>query len=633
MQVPSYDHKSDRRLLACISRTISPAERNYSISELECLSIVWAIDKFRSYLFGRKFIVETDHHALCYLMRIKNPNGRLCRWSILLQGYDFEIRYNAGANHADADCLSRFPQVASLRDMDREYFHDSMLQPSVLAYRATSVGSEEWPVETVEVTDMDFPNLAEEQREDEQWSHIIRTVESTGDHENQNSYVIHDNLLYHRSERNGEIFYALCIPTKRINEVLAVHHDCSTAGHTGRDKTYDRIRRNYFWKTMYADIRRYVDTCKECQAYKFGNQKRPGLYQPLPIPEKPFRDIAMDLIGPLKKTKSGNKYILSIVCRLTKFAFAWPLANIKDETVMKIFQDQFLFKYGICERLLTDRGTNLCSEYSENLYRSYGIKHLTTTAGHPECNGQVENFNKFVTTCVAIQGGVGKDHWDVCLAESVYAYNTSNNGSTKQSPYYLVFGVEPRGYLDNIFEAKELVEQPLARGEQIARIILARQKAREDIKTRQTKNMDRINKTRQDVSFNTGDRVLLQMKHLKLTKDGKLKPKFSGPYVVLKKIGPLTYRLAKAKGSYKSSVVHVKRLKLYKKRDSGSESEIETSSGSDADEEDNQLESETEAYWSEPKTPEPPKQTRPTRNRRQPKNLKEFVCYLYRLLN
>ena len=161
-----------------------------------------------------------------------------------------------------------------------------------------------------EETELDLPDLAKEQREDPQLSTIFGTIEGPIDHENQNHYIIHNNLLYRRTDKNGEVKYALCVPQTRVKDILVAYHDSLMAGHVGRNKPYDTIRRKYYWKNMYKDIQKYVNTCLQCQAFKTSNQKRPGLYQPLPIPNRPFSDIAMDLIGPLKQTKSDNKYIL-----------------------------------------------------------------------------------------------------------------------------------------------------------------------------------------------------------------------------------------------------------------------------------------------------------------------------------
>ncbi len=129
IQVPSYENRAEGQLLACTSRTLSTAEKNYSITDLECLAIVFSIEKFRPYLFGRHFLVETDHHALCYLMRKKSPAGRLCRWANYLQKFNFSIRYNSGKDHGDADCLSRYPIEAQPEDLDRDYFDE--IRPKV----------------------------------------------------------------------------------------------------------------------------------------------------------------------------------------------------------------------------------------------------------------------------------------------------------------------------------------------------------------------------------------------------------------------------------------------------------------------------------------------------------------------
>ena len=93
--------------IAYAGRDFNSAEKNYSTTEREALAVIFGIKKFEPYLYGRKFVLHTDHHSLKWLMSISDPSGRLARWSLLVQQYDFEIRHRPGAAHANADALSR----------------------------------------------------------------------------------------------------------------------------------------------------------------------------------------------------------------------------------------------------------------------------------------------------------------------------------------------------------------------------------------------------------------------------------------------------------------------------------------------------------------------------------------------
>ncbi|POM59836.1 putative Transposase [Phytophthora palmivora] len=95
--------------IAYASKINSEAESKYSITELECLAVVWAVKLFRPYVYGRKFEIVTDHAALKWLMTRTELAGRLHRWSLTLQEYEFEILYRGGTTNVVADALSRAP--------------------------------------------------------------------------------------------------------------------------------------------------------------------------------------------------------------------------------------------------------------------------------------------------------------------------------------------------------------------------------------------------------------------------------------------------------------------------------------------------------------------------------------------
>lgn len=101
--------------IAYISRKLLPRECKYSTVEKECLAIKWALDSYRYYLMGRKFILKTDHRALSWLGRMRDTNARITRWFLAVQPFDFEVLYKRGSQNCTADYLSRTPQVSEER--------------------------------------------------------------------------------------------------------------------------------------------------------------------------------------------------------------------------------------------------------------------------------------------------------------------------------------------------------------------------------------------------------------------------------------------------------------------------------------------------------------------------------------
>ena len=103
------EHNGTKMPVAYASRKLLDRESNYSTIEKECLAIVWAVEKFKNYIYGKEFVLQTDQQPLVYLRNMRNSNGRLMRWALTLQSYSFRIEYIKGTENVGADILSRCP--------------------------------------------------------------------------------------------------------------------------------------------------------------------------------------------------------------------------------------------------------------------------------------------------------------------------------------------------------------------------------------------------------------------------------------------------------------------------------------------------------------------------------------------
>lgn len=542
------------RAIAYGGRDLNAAERNYSTTEREALAIVEAIKKFRNYLYDRKFTIYTDHHALRWLMSIKDPNGRLARWALLIQQYDFTIVYKAGKLNSDADALSR-----------RSYAEI----PTLNAYDFAGV-----PIERIRQLQHDDAELAD----------LIAYLETSELPTNQNrarSFLLQGDKFY--LDENGLLFclwtpskrrrYDVCsqlvIPDALKHEILVWAHDDITAGHLGPQKTYGKIRTRYYWRNMFRDIERWCKSCVDCAMKKSPRNRHKAPLLPIPV-ENAFDRVAVDCLGPFPVSNAGNRYVVVFTEYLTRWPEAFAVPNIDAHTIASLLIDNILARHGAPRTLLSDRGTNFLSALVRAVCDLLNTKKVNTTAYHPQTDGMVERFNH--TLCQSVSMYVSRDQkdWDTHLPAVLFGYRVSPHDTTGESPFYLLYGREPRLPVDvsllppcnksnSISEHRARIVQTLEEAHAIAR----------DNIQRAQQNMKEIHdRSAQEPKFMVGDRVWVYTPKTKKGLSRKLMHHWHGPFRIVEKCSPVHFKLRTCDNRLVSVTVHTNRMKPYYDPDS-----------------------------------------------------------------
>ena len=290
------------RPISYASRTLQHHEKNYGITELEGLGVVWAVKHYRPYLYGHHCVVYTDHEALKSLLNTPQPSGKLARWGLSLQEMDLEIRYRPGKGNSNADTLSRSPVADASLDEPPPFQVIAVLQ----AEDHAKGGEAETDVIVAD------SSLAAEQRKDAELSELICYLE-TGtlppDEKKarefaltKSQYALVDGVLYLVEwEKSLKI-----IPPKACREKLSHEcHDGAFGGHLRENKVHGELGKHYWWSGMRGDIVKWCRACLVCATRHVGRSVKPPL-TPIPV-AGPFDRVGVDVIQYVK-SKMGNRY-------------------------------------------------------------------------------------------------------------------------------------------------------------------------------------------------------------------------------------------------------------------------------------------------------------------------------------
>jgi len=379
-----------------ISRSLSKAEKNYSITDLEGTALFYCITKLKSYIMGNphQTIIYTDHKPLLGLLKNKEPSSaRHTRWCLEVSMLNVDIRYESGKKNVVADALSRM----KLKD-----------DMKVLALKITHETNEDMVSKVIK----DFIN--------EKFTTI-----------NGEDYFI-DGNNYRK---------LITDVNERIKLILEAHN----IGHEGYYKTYQRLRRSHYWNDMVNDVKRVISKCEKCQLNR--PQPYPDPMESIPTEvEGPFTHLGLDIIGPLTKTRNNNQYIIVVVDYFTKWVEAEPTENITSYDVVKFLINIFA-RHGVPQVITTDNGVQFTSDMTKMFLNLYDVYVKFTTTYHPESNGLTENRNKEIGKLLRLLGKKNKD-WDEVLPSALWALRTTKNTVTNHSSFELVYGREDQQPFD-----------------------------------------------------------------------------------------------------------------------------------------------------------------------------------------
>ena len=384
------DNSGLDRVVSYASRALTNREKGFSTTEKEALAIVFATDQFRPYLLGRKFEVVTDHSALRWLHPVE-PKGRLARWVMHLQEYDFTVVHRSGSENGNADGLSRLIPLQRCTPTEPDTTPSSTtfattIQPSCNLQTAQREDARLKTVIDLKSSRMPKPPLFV-------WRHdsILKALWHCWD-----SLHIVDGMLV-KSDNPEKLLpeYSFVIPSQLVLSVLQGIHSSPFAGHLGLKKTLLRTKNRFFWPMMKKDIFHFVRSCPDCAQSKLDSSRNTAPLQPIQVSE-PFVFWAMDYMGPLPETPRGNKHLLVVMDHFTKWCEIFPTPDQKARTVAQTLVSSLFGRFGPPHIIHSDQGRNFESHLMHEVCQIMGTHKSRTTAYHPQCDGLVERQNRTI---------------------------------------------------------------------------------------------------------------------------------------------------------------------------------------------------------------------------------------------
>ena len=539
-----YPPRSAVEPVLFLSKTLNPAESRYWPTELEVACLVWTVRRIRHLIESSKQAtrVYTDHSATTSIvqqstLRSTNTdklNLRLVRASQYLSQFSLDVRHKPGKGHVVPDALSRLSGTTVERAPPSDQYEEGTLE-SLYAYNTT----------LIELDEGFKRRVMDGYIQDKQWANVLSMLQRTDDEDDGQSsakilrFTLNDGLIYHESGR-------LCIPnTKDLErEIFEMAHD--NHHHSGFHRACRRITETIYMRHLSRRLRLYIASCLACQKNQTVRHRPYGQLIPIHTPMDPFHTIAMDFVLALPLIQDRDT-LLTVTDKFTKRLLLLPGKNTYSakDWALVLLDGLRRCDWGLPRAIISDRDAKFMSELWTSLFKALNVKMLTSTAYHPQTDGQSERTNQSVEIALRYWCTENPNKsWLDAIPAIQSSFNNSANQSTGKSANELSYGFRVREALDLGKDLPRSINSNL----DLQRAVI-RQDALDAVDFANAMAKLRYDSKHQPLRLNVGDSTYLQLHrgyHL-VGKDPNTNTKLSerriGPFKILEKVGHAAYRL------------------------------------------------------------------------------------------
>ena len=446
--------------VAYVSGLFRGSQLNWAALTKEAYAIYMSVKKYSFYLTDADVTLRSDHLPLKKFLQKNTLNAKVNNWAIELESYRIDFQFIKGKSNILADVLSRLididPEVKNEPEEPGHEFGYACFEelPPVSITEINEVLSADVTIKadpdlaSTPVT-MDLPISLDKCRElqasDAKCLDLTqRLLQGKLD---ATIYVIEDGVLRRRIKQ-GIQETAIVLPQCLQDPVLVLAHD--KAGHNGSKRTYEAVRKLYYWKGMRKDITRHCKNCPVCAKHNIvGVQFDKQHFRP---PRQPMQFISMDLIGQLPLSSEGYQYALTVICMLTGYTFCIPLKTKTAEEVVRAYVTHVYAVFGPSQKILSDNGTEFKNKLFDQVAKQLGVDYkIYSPPFRPQSNGRIEGFHRFLKACIG-KHIAKRSEWPRVAPLATAAYNFFPNEQTKESAFFLMFGRDPLIPLANLIE-------------------------------------------------------------------------------------------------------------------------------------------------------------------------------------